>query len=378
METTVHKKENGYFIYVEGYVLSYLQEKAQEGAVCFFGRHAGQRYEIYGAGDREEIAAFREYARLPELSCSMCDGKPVFTLKQGGRSYEIAEYGVFYQENEAMQQYLLECQRETGEKKTEKRVEQLPQASREKTGQRQGWFSVQLAALFLFLVAIVITSADNYDKLLQLGKSARDVLFMVENQSTQQTADTRETADAVTITVEAEDDEERTVNAGEVIVEQTASDTAAAEGMDEQALSEKDSQQETESGQPETKTAQPETASASETESSQPETASAPETESSQSETVSVPEPGTVPSEAASASEAAETAEEQEEMNEGEGNVEALSRNLTRYYEVEKGDTLYTICREIYGDTAKVREICDLNQIADPDDIRYGQKIVLP
>lgn len=358
METTVHKKENGYFIYVEGYVLSYLQEKAQEGAVCFFGRHAGQRYEIYGAGDREEIAAFQEYARLPELSCSMCDGKPVFTLKQGGRSYEIAEYGVFYQENEAMQQYLLECQRETGEKKTEKSVEQLPQASREKTGQHQGWFSVQLAALFLFLVAIVITSTDNYDKLLQLGKSARDVLFMVENQSTQQTADTRETADAVTITVEAEDDEERTVNAGEVIVEQTASDAAAAEGMDEQALSEKDSQLETESGQP--------------------KTASESETESSQSETVSAPEPGTMPSGAASASETAEMAEEQGEMNDGEGNVEALSRNLTRYYEVEKGDTLYTICREIYGDTAKVREICDLNQIADPDDIRYGQKIVLP
>ena len=358
METTVHKKENGYFIYVEGYVLSYLQEKAQEGAACFFGRHAGQRYEIYGAGDREEIAAFQEYARLPELSCSMRDGKPVFTVKQGGRSYEIAEYGVFYQENEAMQQYLLECQRETGEKKTEKSGEQPPQASREKTGQHQGWFSVQLAALFLFLVAIVITSADNYDKLLQLGKSARDVLFMVENQSTQQTADTRETADAVTITVEAEDDGEGTVDAGEVIVEQTASDAAAAEGMDEQALLEKETQPETESGQPET-----------ESES---------ETESSQSETVSAPESGTVPSGAASASEAAETAEKQEEMNDGEGNVEALSRNLTRYYEVEKGDTLYTICREIYGDTAKVREICDLNQIADPDDIRYGQKIVLP
>lgn len=358
METTVHKKENGYFIYVEGYVLSYLQEKAQEGAVCFFGRHAGQRYEIYGAGDREEIAAFQEYARLQELSCSMCDGKPVFTLKQGGRSYEIAEYGVFYQENEAMQQYLLECQRETGEKKTEKRVEQPPQASREKTGQHQGWFSVQLAALFLFLVAIVITSTDNYDKLLQLGKSARDVLFMVENQSTQQTADTRESGDPVTITVEAEDDGEGTVNAGEVIVEQTASDAAAAEGMDEQALSEKDSQQETESGQPKT-------ASESETESSQPETASAPET-------------GTATSETTFASETAEPVEEQGEMNDGEGNVEALSRNLTRYYEVEKGDTLYTICREIYGDTAKVREICDLNQIADPDDIRYGQKIVLP
>ena len=188
---------------------------------------------------------------------------------------------------------------------------------------------------------------------------------MVENQSTQQTADTRESGDPVTITVEAEDDGEGTVNAGEVIVEQTASDAAAAEGMDEQALSEKDSQPETEAEQPETKTAQLETTSALEPESSQPETASAPET-------------GTATSETTFASETAGPVEEQEEMNEGGGNVEALSRNLTRYYEVEKGDTLYTICREIYGDTAKVREICDLNQIADPDDIRYGQKIVLP
>jgi nucleoid-associated protein YgaU len=64
--------------------------------------------------------------------------------------------------------------------------------------------------------------------------------------------------------------------------------------------------------------------------------------------------------------------------DETQQSTEALSRNVTRYYEIERGDTLYAICEEIYGDTSKVQQICDLNQIADPDDIRYGQKIILP
>jgi nucleoid-associated protein YgaU len=64
--------------------------------------------------------------------------------------------------------------------------------------------------------------------------------------------------------------------------------------------------------------------------------------------------------------------------DEAQQSTEALSRSVTRYYEIERGDTLYTICREIYGDTSKVQQICDLNQIEDPDDIRYGQKIILP
>ena len=45
---------------------------------------------------------------------------------------------------------------------------------------------------------------------------------------------------------------------------------------------------------------------------------------------------------------------------------------------IEKGDTLNKISIKIYGDTGKVKEICDLNKIKDPDDIKYGQKILLP
>ncbi len=66
------------------------------------------------------------------------------------------------------------------------------------------------------------------------------------------------------------------------------------------------------------------------------------------------------------------------EDSSGANETEALSRNVTRYYEVEKGDTLYTICQKIYGDTSQVNKICELNDISDPDRIRSGQKIILP
>ena len=68
----------------------------------------------------------------------------------------------------------------------------------------------------------------------------------------------------------------------------------------------------------------------------------------------------------------------EDETSPQEEDTEALSRSVTRYYEIERGDTLYTISEEIYGDISKVQEICELNNISDPDDIRYGQKIILP
>ncbi len=47
-------------------------------------------------------------------------------------------------------------------------------------------------------------------------------------------------------------------------------------------------------------------------------------------------------------------------------------------YTIKKGDTLTAISVRIYGTDAKVKAICDLNHIQNPDDIYYGQKILLP
>lgn len=50
----------------------------------------------------------------------------------------------------------------------------------------------------------------------------------------------------------------------------------------------------------------------------------------------------------------------------------------TASYVVQKGDTLIDICIRQYGTETMVKEVCALNDISDPDDIKVGEKILLP
>lgn len=47
-------------------------------------------------------------------------------------------------------------------------------------------------------------------------------------------------------------------------------------------------------------------------------------------------------------------------------------------YVVQTGDTLSAICWRIYGSDAMMGQICKLNDIDNPDNIKVGQKILLP
>ena len=47
-------------------------------------------------------------------------------------------------------------------------------------------------------------------------------------------------------------------------------------------------------------------------------------------------------------------------------------------YVIQKGDTLIGICVSRYGSDDRVAEVCSLNNIENPDDIKVGQKILLP
>ena len=47
-------------------------------------------------------------------------------------------------------------------------------------------------------------------------------------------------------------------------------------------------------------------------------------------------------------------------------------------YTIRRGDTLIGICIAQYGTDEKVSEVCSFNGITDPDDIKVGQKILLP
>lgn len=56
----------------------------------------------------------------------------------------------------------------------------------------------------------------------------------------------------------------------------------------------------------------------------------------------------------------------------------AEAKNQTISYTIKQGDTLIAISWRNYGSGERVSEICDLNEISDPDDIKVGQKILLP
>lgn len=69
-----------------------------------------------------------------------------------------------------------------------------------------------------------------------------------------------------------------------------------------------------------------------------------------------------------------QTAASESEQNSTE--TEASSAAVS--YTIQKGDTLLDISINNYGSVAQIKEICRLNQIEDPDDIKVGQKILLP
>ena len=47
-------------------------------------------------------------------------------------------------------------------------------------------------------------------------------------------------------------------------------------------------------------------------------------------------------------------------------------------YTIQSGDTLSAICWKMYGSDSLMQRVCEMNDIDDPDDIKVGDKILLP
>lgn len=358
-------KEKKHEIYVEEYVLSYLKREAdslQLSEIYFYGQreNGGRKILVYGAGREKGIAAFAGYELLTELVCRLTQAGPVFMLRGADGSCKAVGFQVFYENNEAMQSFLIEWtgSAEKGRTKEEsagRETAVFPVVSEAKMKKQvvHGAISVQLCLIMVALVAIVISSTDSYDKMEQLGQSAKEVFFAIENQETEEVA--KNPGEKKEILVERN-----------VAAEKTLA-TEIAEGQQEPDSSDKETAQ----------------------------TAVEPDAESQESVLEPIEDKQEESTDKAGDDEKEEedstdSGEEEEKENQSgedtqddgaqseEENEEALSRSITRYYEVEKGDTLYTISQKIYGDISRVEKICEVNQISDPDSIRSGQKIILP
>lgn len=446
------EKEEKYQLYVEDYVMSYLRNygAGESGKIFFYGKREqkNKKYYIYGAGCQRELPCFAQYEPLDEIICRLTTDMPVFLMKNEKETYELSGYYIFYQSNEAMQNYMIE-QRKTAEdrEKTQSRAgaqterkqpgaqgivrpqnivrpqsitrpqnRNRPQpdsrkqsggaearqgaakGGRVKSGNAEGNFkgglmAMQLAAIFIVLIAIVINSTNSYTKLEELNQAAVEVFFAMENE---------EAADKGNLSQEADGAAE----SGKETEDQREETEGTASRQQEKPEGTAFQQQEETDGT----ASQKESTTAAETEGTvlrledldikfEEENQAAKQEEAGGGAENEKSEAGRQPeSEAEDKGDGGKTAEEQENVEEQAGAAEqedaieqadaqteekgqseqAFARNFAEYYKIEKGDTLYKISIKIYGDTGKVEEICELNKIKDPDNIKYGQKILLP
>lgn len=357
-----------YHIYVEEYVLSYLRRESDSlelSEIYFYGSRQdnGRKLYVYGAGRDKEIAAFAAYETLSELVCRLTQAGPVFLVREPDGECRTTGFQVFYDNNEAMQNYLLEWTGSTVRKRTVEKddvQENVPVSAvfpkEEKKRTPHGAMSVQLCLILVILVAIVITSTDSYDKMEELNRSAKEVFFAIENQE----AD----ADA------AEDLVQDSAGDKEIVVERLT-DTFEDAVKGDKTMEDEDFDETPDGREQE---ADSETAVDNQSQDNGTDGINHSDKDSD-TENLTEKEEGVLKS-------TQETSDQPDEKNAAqeneEENEEALSRSITRYYEVEQGDTLYTISQKIYGDISRVDKICEVNQISDPDKIRSGQRIILP
>lgn len=374
----IHKgrRDEKYRIYIEDYVLSYLKEETNTlelSGVYFYGfrENNNKRYIIYGAGREKQLAVFDKFSLLNEIGCRLTQAGPVFLVREGDDLYEIKGYEVFYQDNREMQSYLIDLKRKINEgrpideesdrtrvsyvndvdaQKAAPHIVSANKASPNETTPGKvphGMVSVQLGVILVALVAIVINSTNSYDKMEQLNQSASEVFFAIENQEAENVTGIGGGQDEIVV--------ERNTGQDEMVPEvmqpeEPNSDEAVSDsGREEEVLKlvtlENNEQAEENQGEELFGTEDND---------------------------------GRVAADVNDASGETDRDKSQPEESGESDEVEALSRNVARSYEVERGDTLYTISRKIYGDTTYVEKICEINSISDPDHIRYGQKIILP
>lgn len=420
METSgivIHKgeKDEKYQLYVEDYVMSYLKKHGstqRNRKLFFFGKKElrEKKYYIYGAGLQRQISHFSQYEKLHEITCRYVMDMPVFSIQEKNKTHELTGYYIFYQSNEAMQNYMIALRaeqeqeaaqpqtefRQTGrgeiaDKQTERaanteqkifdiKKQRMQEKEQEKNNApkqdkhfkedgfskqdnsskqyslsssgrtskvKGGFIVIQLIAIFIILAAIVINTTNSYSKLEELNQAAIEVFFAMENED----AMSEEVVQMEGTTLYLTELDKQMAKENEEAVESGE----AAENKETV-----ESEEATESG---------ETVVADETDGNRmdAETTVTGDGEAAEQEMLV---------EEADAQE--EIVEEVAAIEEISPSEEAFARDFAQYYRIEKGDTLYTISQKMYGNTDKVKEICELNQIADPDNIKYGQKILLP
>jgi LysM repeat protein len=116
--------------------------------------------------------------------------------------------------------------------------------------------------------------------------------------------------------------------------------------------------------------------SRTETEEQMGETEQAEQTEVTQTEVTQTENTQTETEETADNTETAETQGTEEQTTETQ--LPAITAENPKYYTVQQGDTLYGICKTLYGNIDNIEVIMSMNQLDSADDIPYGKTLIVP
>lgn len=402
-ETNPHCK-----VYVEDYVISYIKQLNQyagekELPVALYGtrkeedgitylflygacrlvflqkecRHLSQAVQQEAEKQRRKYFSDFIFLGYRLLNGEMVEG---FHICEQGVCRYVEGYACFYEKNDAMLAFMLEERREEIKPEefdqekynvVKRRQEERRASAEEKGGQaviqkmkfRKGaeagpekgdtklrnmkWTA---AAAFTLLCAAGIASMGSGEKLGEWQTAARQLM---ENMSEKQLPDAVEVVN-------------NSAQVGTIVAEDRLNDAILKEnagtGMSEEG---KEPASDQESAAVE--------ASLESAVSSAPESTAQPTMEPT-------PEPTAEPTPEPTAEPTPEPTAEPTPEPTPEPTAEPASASAAELvaYTVQRGDTLIGICLKKYGSDTRVAEICAINNISDPDDIKIGEKIFIP
>ena len=347
------------------------------GWALIYRENAGAMWENCYRSRMETLMGKPEL--LMTLKCDTCEEH--FYLYPTEMPKETEGYFIFYEQNDAMQNFLIGWHGELHKDKCDDEMDNVAEncrnyykekRSRQMRTRLAGVAFVAAALLLIFSAGVGIQNLNQYDKIKETGQAIEEM------QEVKETADASEMAGANEMTDTSElvpiEWEEKSDTVYAVALEEEQISIEENENVTEDVLAE--TQEELSAGSIETlPTVQ---------EKEETEVAMTEETVTIvEKEELQPIEEMIIPEEVVYIGETEKTEIEKietEQVETGTSEEVETVRFPEEYvtYEVAKGDTLYGICVRFYGNLHRAKEICELNHIEDMNNILYGQKILLP
>lgn len=359
------------------------------GWALIYRENAGTMWENCYRSRMETLMGKPEL--LMTLKCDTCEEH--FYLYPTEMPKETEGYFIFYEQNDAMQNFLIGWHGELHKDKCDDEMDNVAEncrnyykekRSRQMRTRLAGVAFVAAALLLIFSTGVGIQNLNQYDKIKETGQAIEEMQEVKETADASQMTGANEMVDAsqmaganeMTDTSELVpiEWEEKSDTVYAVTLEEEQIAIEENENVAEDVLAE--TQEELSAGSIETLPAVQEKEETDVAMTGEPAI-------TVEKEELQPIEEMIIPEEVVYIGETEKTEIEKIETEQVEtGTSEELEtvRFPEEYvtYEVAKGDTLYGICVRFYGNLHRAKEICELNHIEDMNNILYGQKILLP